>query len=339
MAWSLRFALCVLFTSFVLTGTPTRAALTAYYTLDNTTTGIANQGTTGAVSNLVAANGGASGTTTGIIGGGALTFAGGFLTATTAGNAGDLLSAYPFTMSIWVNTPDIPGTTASAAAMSVSLKTPSDQYFQIGAFNDDIAEMVVRNGAFQEVNSTANISGGTWRLITAVYAAGSQTIYVDGKASGTPGTLGTAFPANLDALSIGGLLRNNVTTPSDPFPGSLDDAGLFNTALTAADAALINGLGRTGGIGLDQLDEAQALLAASTGSTALIGGATWQRVTGLTGTIGDWGGSVSGGNAFIVAGAGGDGLQLVATAIPEPGTWAALAILTVCGFAVGRRRV
>lgn len=84
--------------------------------------------------------------------------------------------------------------------------------------------------------------------------------------------------------------------------------------------ALINGLGHTGGIGLDQLDEAQALNGMTIGSRAQIGSATWEKVSGLSGTTGDFGGSVSGGDAFIVTDAAGVGVRV----IPEPSTLALL---------------
>jgi NAD(P)H-flavin reductase len=48
----------------------------------------------------------------------------------------------------------------------------------------------------------------------------------------------------------------------------------------------------------------------------LIGGYLWQKVTGLSGAVGDYGGTTTAGTAYIVTGALGNGIQV--TAVPEP---------------------
>ena len=88
------------FASVILLAAPTRAALTAYYSLDNLTDGLLNLGTDGATSDLSAAD--AASTPTAVPGliGGALHFDGNdVLRALTAGNAGDDIASYPFSMS------------------------------------------------------------------------------------------------------------------------------------------------------------------------------------------------------------------------------------------------
>ena len=114
--------------------------------------------------------------------------------------------------------------------------------------------------------------------------------------------------------------------------GSIDDVGVYNNALNATDMAMVNGLGRTGGIGLDQLDEAQTLW--SVGGTAVIGGATWQKVTGLSGSLGDYSGTVAGGDATIVLDGSGNGLQV----IPEPSS-GLLLIAGAVGLGLLRRKL
>jgi hypothetical protein len=117
-------------------------------------------------------------------------------------------------------------------------------------------------------------------------------------------------------LNVGGFLRNT-SSLVDAFNGALDDAGFFNTALTAADISLINGLGQTGSLGLDQLGAAQSLNGSANGTTSSFGGFTWEKVTGLTGATGAYGGTTAAGNAFIVTdGAAGTGIEVV----PEPVT-------------------
>ncbi|MCX6998432.1 MAG: PEP-CTERM sorting domain-containing protein [Kiritimatiellaeota bacterium] len=117
------------------------------------------------------------------------------------------------------------------------------------------------------------------------------------------------------------------------FGGTIDDVGVFNNATDAAGIALVNGLGRTGGIGLDQLSAAQTLWGGSVGGTATVGGATWEKkASGLGAALGDWSGSVAGGNAKIVLDGSGYGLQV----IPEPSTLS-LAGLILAGLMLRRR--
>lgn len=165
-------------------------------------------------------------------------------------------------------------------------------------------------------------------------SGGKQYLYFDGKLSATRSRT-EAFNADVNTLTLGGFLRNNATSPTDPYKGDIDDAGLFNAGLTATDVALIHGLGRTGGIGLDQLDEAQALLGGPIGSTSIIGGATWQHVSGLAGSLGDFGGTVAGGDAYVVTSASGDGILQV---VPEPSTGMAAAGI-LAGTLLRRRRM
>ncbi len=314
---------------------PSEAALTAYYTLDDLSAGILNLGTDGATSDLSALDANATPTPIldGIIGG-ALSFDGNdLLRSLEAGNAGDDLLDYPFTLSIWMRNVTVDN--SRDAAFGVSDRAPADRYYVVGAQGTDgraEAELVRRNPNFTEMNATgSDVSGAGWTNVVAVFGTTNAEIYVGGKLAGSA-AIGQTFNPSVNAISIGGFLRNNATTPTDAFKGQADDAGLFDTGLGAADVALINGLGLTGGIGLDQLDEAQALNAMVTGSVAQIGAFTWERVSGLAGGLGDFGGTVAGGDAFIVTDAAGNGIRV----IPEP---ASAGLILLGGISLlGRRR-
>ena len=196
------------------------------------------------------------------------------------------------------------------------------------------AELIRRNTTFTELNATGtNVAGATWTNVFTVFGNSGAEIYVGGKLMGSAGP-GQTYSAAVDTIALGGFLRNgSTTTPTDPFNGDLDDVGLFDTALVASDAALVNGLGQLGSIGLDWLDEAQALNALPVGSTGNIAGFEWRKASGLTGTTGDFGGSIAGEDAYIVTANDGTGLQLV----PEP-TTALLAILGGTALVFRRRR-
>ena len=175
-----------------------------------------------------------------------------------------------------------------------------------------------------------------WHHVAKTYdsTGGLHTIYIDGKA-GThanatrndpdPGAVSTASITRIGAEGYGGGRWD--------FDGNIDDVGVWNSNEGADTIALINGLGRTGAIGLDQIDEAQALWAGSLGDTATIGGAPWQKVSGLSGSLGDWGGSVAGVDAYIVLDNSGNGVKV----IPEPATMVLLGLGGI-GLLLRRRR-
>ena len=316
-----------------------QAALTAYYSLDDLSTGIQNRGTDGATSDLSASDANATPTpiSDGIIGG-ALSFDGNdLLRNLDTGNAGDDLLSYPFTLSIWIRSVAVD--TTRDAAFGVSDSTLGSRYYVVGAQGVSgraEAELVRRNSTFTELNGTgSDLSGPTWTNVVAVFGTTNAEIYVGGKFVESA-AIGQTFNASVNTISIGGFLRTTSgTTPTltDPLKGQADDAGLFDVGLIDADVALINGLGLTGGIGLDQLDEAQALNAMTTGSVAQIGSVMWQKVSGLSGAVGDFGGTVSGGDAFIVTDSAGNGIQV----IPEPAS-AGLIALGFFGL-INRRRL
>ena len=311
---------CVsLIAAFAFAASPdARASLNAYYTLDDLTEGTRNRGTDGGTSDLSALDAGATPTVvSGGIVGNALSFDGNdLLRNLTAGNVADDLTAYPLTLSVWMRNNLLD--TLRDSVFGVSDRTVADRYYTVGAEGvtggRGEPEMVRRNTTFTPLDATgADVSGANWRNVVAVFGTSTAQIYVGGKLINSA-AIGQTFNPSVNTINLGGFLRNNGTTPTDPYRGQADEAGLFDTALTAADVALINGLGLTGSIGLDQLDEAQALNAMPVDSSAQIGAVAWRKVSSLSGTTGDFGGTVAGGDAFIVTDSSGNGLQLV----PEP---------------------
>lgn len=321
---------------------PASGALTAYYTLDNadvaTTvgSGLKNGGMDGATSNLALMSGKTDGTVQAGIIGNALAFSSTLYktTNTTTNAVVDLGNTYPYTLSIWVHAPA--SGFAGTVAMGTTNLASSDRYAYLGlqTSTGDVIASRRNSTSFPQVTSDSNTpttsgAAAKWHHIVGVFAGRQSTIlYLDGKQVLHDTTSDATFVGN--TLTLGGVVRNSTEVLS-AYSGSLDDAGLFSTALTAVDIALINGLGNTGGSGLPWLDEAQALNAAAVNTTADINGKTWKRVNNLTGAVGDWGGSVASMNAYIVTSNSGDGIAVV----PEP---ASLGMLGAAATLLMRRR-
>jgi hypothetical protein len=308
--------------------------MVGYWTLDNLTTGIQNAGTDGNTSNLTA-TGSPTTSSSGIVGS-AIVFSGSsqYLATSASGNAAADLSAAPYSLSIWVKTTAINASTPNPmSALSITnnaVSGSSSQYANLGAlFNtggNDSAYIATRNTTEIRVNpnpapgaNPANavgsnwINDGFWHHIAGVVSGvgtNQAALYIDGKAVGLGNA--DAFADAINTITIGALSRTSV---SDFFIGSLDDAGLFSNALSTSDVALINGLGHTGGVGLDWLDEAQAIANGSVGGTGLVNGFTFMKVNNQVGTTGLQSGKMVNGNAYILYD-GGNGFAL--QQVPEP---------------------
>ncbi|MBK9160040.1 MAG: LamG domain-containing protein [Nitrosomonadales bacterium] len=80
--------------------------------------------------------------------------------------------------------------------------------------------------------STATVPIGAWTHVALVYASGSQTIYINGAASGTAAFAG-ALPVNAMPLQIGDDQAFGGGTRR--FDGMIDEVKIFNTALTPTE--------------------------------------------------------------------------------------------------------
>ncbi len=142
-------------------------------------------------------------------------------------------------------------------------------------------------------------------------------VFIDGRAA----TYARQNDPTLDTLPLfpvvlgDSILSDEGTYFDRNLRGWLSDVAIFADGFAgdaavspAVSAALLHGLGRLGGIGLDQLAAAQALW--RQGGSAPVAGRTWHKVTGLTGAVGDFGGSLTAGTAFIVLDEAGGGIAL-----------------------------
>jgi hypothetical protein len=155
-----------------------------------------------------------------------------------------------------------------------------------------------------------NIMDGAWHHL--VVTADSQTVrfYVDGKTQADWKKSQAAV--SQDSYAGDRFIGHHADTSYDSqIVGYLDDMGLWkNRALSATEVALLHGLGRTQGSNLSWRDEAAALSAGAVGATATIDGVVWEKVTGLKGSSGDWGGSKQGDDGYIVLDSSGGGIRM-----------------------------
>ncbi len=186
----------------------------------------------------------------------------------------------------------------------------------------DGGRQVFATGISQPFDLPATVSDGQWHHVLLAYRRGSPGAYhlfLDGKLAGTASLFGLSTTSDSPVRIGTGATRSDAAGATGrDFNGWLDDFALFGTSLDAADAALVHGLGRLG-LDLSHFGEAAALLTAPEGARAHLGGRKWQRAAGLPGAAGDWGGTLAGGDAWIVTADAGIGIRIADEMEAPPG--------------------
>jgi hypothetical protein len=283
-----------------------------YYPLDELSGNVANdQSSVGGTQNATAVIAQSNWQPTAGVVGGALQFSptaqADVDEALSYSNATPILNGLPFTLSVWINTVDL--TNRNHAALYFGNSAVNDQYYAVGTPGTGFPQLVARNPTAINTPGPTTISDGVWHQVTAVFAApNARSLYVDGMLAATS-TTNVPHPSVI-RFGIGGLTR---ATQTDAFSGLLDEVGLFDTAHSAAEVALLNAFPRYDSVPLSDTDYADALTVFTnqTGSVST-GTWTWRYATGLSGNLGTTG--LSGGNPFVVLDNAGNGLA----AIPEP---------------------
>lgn len=228
--------------------------------------------------------------------GGALTFPNTTDTAVIA--LTQLVDAYPFAMSGWVKT------VASANDTFAVLGTNTNGEYHSLLVQNGVAKGLARAGDFFYTNGPA-VNDDTWHHIIMVFEhVGSARIYVDGVLGQERATQVGEFTLP-DRFAVGALARTD-TSVVDPFDGSVDDVSFWKGIITANEAAALAG-GATG-LALDAGDVASLLDGFDAQSSAFAGGVSWNFATGLVGAVGETGGTIAGGDGYIVLDETGNGM-------------------------------
>ena len=301
------------------------AAATLHYKLDETSAGPVVNSAGGTIND--GENNGAAFDPTGQAGqiGGAYSFDGTNGHYVDANTTTLIPATDDFTVLMWINTTSehstqghLLGNSKSGAAGRANLMVQNSKF---GFYLD----------GFGEFYFDTNIDDGTWHHVGATRSGNAFSFIIDGSIHMPFGT----SSANVGDTGVDWRLGARASN-SDQFQydGSIDDVGVWQGAITATRVAATYGLGLFSDVDLGD-SAIDAILAMDTsGQEVTDVGAdlhTWAYATGLSGTAGSVGGSVTGGDAWIVLGDSGQGVQFV----PEP----ASAMLVFLGFgAVASRR-
>lgn len=141
--------------------------------------------------------------------------------------AQSVVSSFPFTFSIWVQTSDGSG---DNHAITVADGSVGNNFHGIGVRGGN-ASIFAYNGNFTSTGSV-NVADGTYHMVTGVFESDTITVYAD-DGSGVSTAHSEAI-GQIDRTDIG---RSGDSTPGDYFQGELDDGRVYDKALAQTEVA------------------------------------------------------------------------------------------------------
>ncbi len=152
-------------------------------------------------------------------------------TSTDLGNTTD-----SYTVSAWVNTTDTSGSTDDIIAKHGSNSGPSPFRLYLSATTRNAGIVVTDGTNTVSIAGSTALNDGRWHQVVGVRDAVSDKIivYVDGVVANSAADTTTSTLTNNDDVSIGNGRASYLT---DDFNGNIDEARLYNRALTPSEVA------------------------------------------------------------------------------------------------------
>ena len=226
----------------------------------------------------------------------------------------------PFTIAMWFQALSFGG---SKRNHLVQMGRGAGTLFRIITTNDNSTNRIsLDNGRtatrFNSDNAGDGFLPNTWYHLTATYN-GSDTIALFVNGISLAPVSGRVTPWTTSPSATDFYICTRPSGGNSDFNGIVRDLGIWNEVLSNEKIALINGLGRFSGAGLNDVSISDVLrvFGAKTG-TVTAGTQAWGYKTGLgSKTLGATGGTVAEGNAYVVLDRSGNGVSVV---ISEPAT-------------------
>lgn len=148
------------------------------------------------------------------------------------GNGPSLSGKTDFTLAAWVRT-----TMTSTGVIIQQRNGGFNGEYQLKVNpNGTLGFFLYGNNAYQyDFSSTATINDGEWHHVAAVRSGTNGLLYIDGVQAAT-----AAGPVRDLAASIGVGVGADIRDNNKHFSGTMDDIRIYDTALTAADIALLS---------------------------------------------------------------------------------------------------
>lgn len=203
------------------------------------------------------------------------------------GTSDNLRITGPFSITAWVYIDTVPDTNrheADILSHVLDVTSNGNWTFHIGTYNGQNTNLVFswHDGSWHDAIGTSQVGTSAWKHVAVTYNGATMTMYIDGKADGTPA-------CNISTSGSG--FNNTIGTSFNTagayyFDGMIDEVRMYNRALSAAEVAKLYGSGSAkfktpdnrGLVGYWSFNEGTSTKAmdySGKGNTGTITNATW----------------------------------------------------------------
>ncbi|MFE6738640.1 LamG domain-containing protein [Streptomyces tubercidicus] len=110
-------------------------------------------------------------------------------------------------------------------------------YVLRGGAGGELSFALCIGGAWTELQTTATVSTGSWHHVAAVYDGSSMALYIDGVQKASKAQTGALTPSTGTPVEVGNCPQDHSRT----FVGDIDEARVYNKALTATEITTLSG--------------------------------------------------------------------------------------------------